>query len=439
MNAVRLLLRSVASVHPDGLRTAFHRNLPIRKFSKFAMMTPQERFHEIQKRKHRPRLPSVLRKRKRILVLDNPEDIPREMQKLKDAMYKGTDSLRPDTLQHHWATLLQFTYKTLFNSHNKIKKPADKEKRKKIMHLGFPPNRHELQQMQLADSIHLKQMAECFSYLQSSFHASTTAFTTMMTAYQRVGQPEKAIALYEKMRQTSQRPDLTCFNVLIKAYGDANNSAEAVHVLDEMTREGIRPDVITYTSLIGIFARERDVDNMLKAYDTMLQEEVRPTIVTMTTLVDGLGKSGRLRECVSVFNDIKSIGITPTTHAFNAIIWAVARKGDVRQVWRLECFSASSLSISLFALSMHTYVAYSSSHDRRAPHCLWTLFFAQARALLVQMAEEGCEPDMITFNAMINAFVVSSSYKDAFDLVHTRSRRIPLAPLLVHGRLHVLT
>lgn len=337
-----------------------------RRAKEIASYTPQEKWKQIQKRKHKPLLPSSIRKRKRVLVLDAEEDIPTQIQRLKDAMFAGSDALSPAVLQNHWSTLMDFSYKHMFEQERRNIRPQTRQW--KIAHLGMPPDRR--QTMLMADSKKLKQLEECFSQLSKSFHANNVNYTQMITAYERTGQPEKAVVLFEKMKREGVLPDKFTFNAMIKTYGSLGNSAEAVHLLDDMEAMRLRPDVITYTNLINIFAKEQDTNGMLKAYDMMLKYNVRPTVITIATLVDGLSKASRMREAIAVFGDLASLGVAPNAFVFNAIIWGAARKGDIRQ----------------------------------------------ARQYLKEMAEAGVAPDMMTFKAMLNAFIVAGQYKDALDL-----------------------
>jgi hypothetical protein len=51
--------------------------------------TKKEKFLDIQRRKHKPQLPASLRLRKRILVIEDIEDVPEQIKLLKEAMYSG--------------------------------------------------------------------------------------------------------------------------------------------------------------------------------------------------------------------------------------------------------------------------------------------------------------------------------------------------------------
>ena len=144
---------------------------------------------------------------------------------------------------------MNYTYKALFNKLDTRKRP--KGRKLKIAEIGMPPDRRN--STDTAASVHMKQLEEIFSYLNKSFHPSVGNFTQMMTAYERIGQPEKAVILFQKMKQDGLKPDMISFNVLVKAYGSMGNSAEAVRVLDEMYASYKHPDVVTYTTLMHIF------------------------------------------------------------------------------------------------------------------------------------------------------------------------------------------
>jgi pentatricopeptide repeat protein len=329
-------------------------------------LTKKDRFELVQKRKHAPSIPAVLRNRKRIPGVDREEDIPMQIERLKDAMYKGTHSLDERVLSNHWSKLLSFSYKTTFGIEGRTRPHLVLGEKRAAKHIGMPPT--SSMNVKLQDR--LPQMEQIFNYVKM-FSPTSTDYTTMMTAYHRAGEAPQAIILYQQMKLKGIKPHLFCYNALIKSHVEMGNSAEAVGVLDEMQAEGrLYPDVVTYTTLISAFSREGDHKSMMKAYGEILKHELRPTVVTLGAMIKGLTKAGQMRAAVSVFDDFDALGIKPNIMAYNAIIWGVARKGDVKQ----------------------------------------------ARRYLAKMPDHGISPDIYTYKAMLNCFVVASSYSDALDL-----------------------
>merc|ERR1711904_202411 len=91
----------------------------------------------------------------------------------------------------------------------------------------------------------LHQMREC------GVTPDVISFNAAISACEKGGQWEQALALLDKMRKNGVTPpDVISFNAAISACGKGGQWRRAVSLLDEMPKCGVTPDVISFNAAI---------------------------------------------------------------------------------------------------------------------------------------------------------------------------------------------
>jgi pentatricopeptide repeat protein len=126
----------------------------------------------------------------------------------------------------------------------------------------------------------------------------------------------KVDSLFKEMVVEGLKPNVTTYNTMIDAFSKGGNHEKAVELLSRMKEEGIKPNVVTYNSLIK--CHELDLSKVDSLFNEMIEERIKPTVVTYTSLIKCHGRD--LSKVDSLFQEMIVKGIKPRVFTYNILI-----------------------------------------------------------------------------------------------------------------------
>lgn len=285
--------------------------------------------------------------------------------------------------------------------------------------------------------------------------ANEGTYVALITVCRRQKQGERALIVYEAMKQAGVQPGLLTFNALISCCQQAQRLEDALRLKSDMESRGLVPDVVTYTSLMALvvrtgpyrgrtsppqrFARAMELHKemllrgvppdaityntllyagaqaklpgkVLEVYGMMVAAGVTPNQFTFGILLEAVGHGGRLKAALQVFNEMKAAGIAPSTSTFNFLIEAcgTAPQPDADKAWALfeEMDALPGVRVNAETLNnLITACCKAEDHDRalRAFDLMKSRGFS--RAIRVS-----------TYNKLIHCAAASGRPEKAFQL-----------------------
>eukprot|EP00611_Tribonema_gayanum_P024886 TRINITY_DN556_c0_g2_i1.p1 TRINITY_DN556_c0_g2~~TRINITY_DN556_c0_g2_i1.p1 ORF type:complete len:704 (-),score=189.39 TRINITY_DN556_c0_g2_i1:800-2746(-) len=177
--------------------------------------------------------------------------------------------------------------------------------------------------------------------------ADAISWNTLLNAYARAGDVDKAEALLEKMEAQGVSADRVTYTTLMKSLVADGRVDEAARLLRSMEQqqadilddgdiveaELVGPDVRAYNTLIEGRLKLRNCCGALSVLDEMKRAGVAPDLMTHSLLMDGLIRAGMPRQAMDTFASMRAAGIAPNLHVYTtAIAAAAALRASVR--WR---------------------------------------------------------------------------------------------------------
>jgi pentatricopeptide repeat protein len=140
---------------------------------------------------------------------------------------------------------------------------------------------------------------------------NTVIYTTMIKAYSKEWQLDKAYALYEKMldqmkENPSVAPNTVTYNSLIDICVRCFDIPKAKKLFDHM-QSGFataKPDLITYSTMIKGFCKNHNIEAALTALNTMEASGIKADEVLYNSLLDGCCRVGELEIAFKVFQNM---------------------------------------------------------------------------------------------------------------------------------------
>ncbi|GKV10811.1 hypothetical protein SLEP1_g22122 [Rubroshorea leprosula] len=150
----------------------------------------------------------------------------------------------------------------------------------------------ELSALQLGKQVH---QLVCKSPLSND----TTAGTSIISMYCKCGVLEDAWKLFLEI----PKKDVVSWNSMISGYAQHGAGERALQLFEQMRDEGIKPDWISFVSVLLACNHAGLVDLGIQYFDSMMKDyrvEARP--YHYTCMVDLLGRAGKLAEAVNLIN-----------------------------------------------------------------------------------------------------------------------------------------
>eukprot|EP00439_Symbiodinium_sp_Y106_P039305 s492_g4.t2 len=133
-------------------------------------------------------------------------------------------------------------------------------------------------------------------FLKNNEELNRVMCTLLIKGFVRGGGLQKALALFEAMKQASVVPDIIAYSVLIKGLVDQHQLKKALDILEEMKVNGQIPDDIILTHLLEGCRYERNCELGRQIFQDLISLGVAPSDVTFVTLLKLFGRCGAHQE-----------------------------------------------------------------------------------------------------------------------------------------------
>lgn len=190
---------------------------------------------------------------------------------------------------------------------------------KTMLETGFKPNALSLTSVLLGCSnLSALQLGKQVHQLvcKSPLCGDTTAGTSLMSMYSKCGDLEDAWKLFVHI----PRKDVVSWNAMISGYAQHGAGEKALHLFNEMKNEGMKPDWITFVAVLLACNHAGLVDLGVQYFNAMGRDfgiEAKPE--HYACMVDLLGRAGRLSEAVDM---ITSMPFKPHPAIFGTLLGA---------------------------------------------------------------------------------------------------------------------
>lgn len=152
----------------------------------------------------------------------------------------------------------------------------------------------------------------------------------IITGFAETKQIDKALMIFDLMKDSKCKPDLITHNIVLDILGRAGRVDEMVHVFTSMKSSSVVPDVISYNTLINSLRKVGRLELCLAFFQEMFEREVDPDLRTYTAIIDVLGRSGRVEEALGLFEQMKGRGINPSLYIYRSLISNLKKVGKVK-------------------------------------------------------------------------------------------------------------
>ncbi|CAA0822514.1 Pentatricopeptide repeat-containing protein [Striga hermonthica] len=158
-------------------------------------------------------------------------------------------------------------------------------------------------------------------------------WTLMIGAWIESGTPEKALDLFERMREEGVVPDKIALVNIVIACAKLRVMCKANLVGNYVSKSYFSLDVILGTALIDMYAKCGSISLARKIFDKMREKNV----VSWSTMIAAYGYHGEGLKALNLFRVMLNNGVPPNSVTFVSLLYACCHSGLVDE--GLELFS----------------------------------------------------------------------------------------------------
>jgi len=167
---------------------------------------------------------------------------------------------------------------------------------------------------------------------------NTVLYTTFMKGFVRMQMLDKAMELYQQMRNASQsgpdeegndppKPDIILYSVLIKANCDQRMLEPALHLVQDMLHDGLEPDDIIVNRLLDGCRHLSNSELADKIFKDFIESgHIKPTPPTIATMVKIYGKCNRVEAAAQLVRSMNErFSLVPSVVVYTCLMSCCTR------------------------------------------------------------------------------------------------------------------
>ncbi|KAF2291814.1 hypothetical protein GH714_035712 [Hevea brasiliensis] len=162
-----------------------------------------------------------------------------------------------------------------------------------------------------------------------TFPRSTMVMNRIIFAFAECRQFDKALLIYDQIKDLRCKPDLITYNTVLDILGRAGQVDEMLLQFGSMKEAGISPDFISYNTLLNQLQKAGRLDLCLVYMKEMGESGIEPDLLTYTALIQSFGRSGNIEESLKLFREMKTKQIRPSIYIYRSLINSLKKMGKV--------------------------------------------------------------------------------------------------------------
>jgi pentatricopeptide repeat protein len=161
------------------------------------------------------------------------------------------------------------------------------------------------------------------------FATPASSYQTLIRVLVQRKQQDKALEMYEDMRESKVQPNLATFNALIDVCARNGAVEKSGQLFRDMCMLGVTPDLITYSTVIKGYCVTGDLEQAIQLFTLMRKRGVMPDAVLFNSIMDGAARKQMTSLVEQVFSDMESSGVSPGNFTLSILVKMYGKNHDI--------------------------------------------------------------------------------------------------------------
>lgn len=163
--------------------------------------------------------------------------------------------------------------------------------------------------------------------MELTFPRSALVINRIIHSFAVSGQTEKALLIFDDMKDLKCKPDTVTYNTVLHILGKAGKLDQMLSVYASMKASECEPDIVTFYTLINNSRKMGRLDLLLRFIQEMIKRGVVPDLRAYTALVDGFGRSGNVEDAFKLYSEMNRRQFRPSIYIYRALISNLKKAG----------------------------------------------------------------------------------------------------------------
>lgn len=182
-----------------------------------------------------------------------------------------------------------------------------------------------------ANSAALKSGKEIHAFIiRRLFHTHHFISNSLLDLYMKCGKIDLAQKIFERVH----KKDIASWNTMILGYGMLGNFEKAISLFEAMREDTVNHDSISFIAVLSACSHGGLVEEGKKYFEEMKAKGIMPKNMHYTCMIDLLGRAGLMEEVVEV---IRELPFEPDANIWGALLGASRIHGNIELAkWAAE-------------------------------------------------------------------------------------------------------
>ncbi|KAL9237727.1 hypothetical protein vseg_012242 [Gypsophila vaccaria] len=250
---------------------------------------------------------------------------------------------------------------------------------------------------------------------QAGIVSNIITYNLLITLYCECRKPDTALEHYKRLIEDAPfEPSPTTYRILVKGLVDNNKVEKAIEIKDEMLSRGFDADTFVYGHLMNGCAKNKNGDKILELFEELkdkLGGDITKGIV-YGPLMKGYFLKEEDEEAMSVFEELMrdDSRVKMDAVAYNLVLDAFCKHGKFEEALKLF-EKMKSLHNPPWNLTVNL-----GSYNVMADGYFAERRFEEGIDVFLSMGEKNCDPDILSFNNLIEQLCNNSLLPKAEEL-----------------------
>merc|ERR1719162_2926117 len=248
-----------------------------------------------------------------------------------------------------------------------------------------------------------------FQKMQASgVQLNTLVYNSLLDACVQCGKLNTALQHFDEMKKLGL-VDVVSFNTLLKAYLRTGQINKARSLVETMGEQGITANKVTYNEMLNALVSIRDRKGMWALITDMSQKGMHPNSVTCSIILKSLTGNSHPTDIKRAMDLVEESSDEMDEILFASMIEACVRIGHLDLLSsKLQQYASKGGFAALTAPTYGSMIkAYGKARDIERIRELWS-----------EMRSRAVKPTSITLGCMVDALVNNQYPEEALELVH---------------------
>jgi len=165
-------------------------------------------------------------------------------------------------------------------------------------------------------------------------------YSTIIKGLCKSNQLEKALQIYNEMKDKNMKLDEVVFNSLLDGCVRMKSKMDvAMNLIKDMKSAGVKCSNYTYSILIKLYTKNHDIESALGVYEELKSKGQTAGVIVYTCLLQACIKHKAIAKGIEIYNEMKKSGVAPDQVAYNTIINGCVYSGKLAQGCEILCES----------------------------------------------------------------------------------------------------